>query len=31
MEYSKLFVSFYNIEAVKYIDNIKFRIDIGLA
>jgi hypothetical protein len=31
MEYSKLFVSFYNIEAVKYIDNIKFCINAGLA
>ena len=30
MEYSKLFISFYNIEAVKYIDNIKFYIDMGL-
>ena len=29
-EYSKLFISFYNIEAIKYIDNIKFYIDTGL-
>jgi hypothetical protein len=31
MEYGKLFISFYNIETVKYIDNIKFRINAGLA
>jgi hypothetical protein len=31
MEYGKLFISFYNIEAVKYIDNIEFYIDAGLA
>jgi hypothetical protein len=30
MERGKLFISFYNIEAVKYIDNIKFYINTGL-
>jgi len=30
MEYSKLFISFYNIEAVKYIDKVEFRIVISL-
>jgi hypothetical protein len=30
MEYSKLFISFYNAEAVKHIDNIEFYINTGL-
>ena len=30
IEYSKLFISFCNIETVKYIDNIKFYINTGL-
>jgi hypothetical protein len=31
MERGKLFISFCNTEAVKYIDDIEFRINAGLA
>jgi hypothetical protein len=30
MKCSKLFISFYNIKAVKYINNIKLYINAGL-
>jgi len=29
-KYSKLFISFYNIEAVKYRDNIKLYVEASL-
>jgi len=30
MEYSKLFISFYNTEAVKYVNKVKFCIVVSL-
>jgi len=30
MKYSKLFISFYNMEAVKYMDKVKFCIVVSL-